>query len=85
MTMIERYARDEDGRLVCPRASAEDVLCAARAGDSAVSIVGLCVGCDHSPADLLKDLVQAITAANRESSPTRSYARDRPVTAIPPG
>ena len=70
MNRIELYVRCEDGRLSCPHARADDAPCAARDGDSAVSIVGLCVGCGHSPADLLKELVGAVTTTDdRERLP----------------
>ena len=64
MKTIQQYSSHQDGRLACPHARTECAPCAARDGDTAVSIVGLCIGCGQSPADLLKDLANAVAADN---------------------
>ncbi len=64
MKTIQQYSWHQDGRLACPHARTEGAPCAARDGDTAVSIVGLCIGCQQSPADLLKDLAAAVATDN---------------------
>lgn len=66
MTFPDRslgYGRYDDDPLHvgCPRAQSDMTPCAARDGSSAVADNERCVGCDEHPADLLRDLVRAVT------------------------
>ena len=65
---VEGYRRSADGSIICPRSRDEDTLCVAVSGDSAISLFGVCVSCDESPADLLRQLVAAVTTP-RERTP----------------
>jgi hypothetical protein len=58
------YGRyDDDPNAVdCPRAKTDMTPCVARDGNIATfTEYGLCVGCDYHPADLLTELVRAVT------------------------
>jgi hypothetical protein len=55
-----RY-NDDPKHVGCPRAKSDMTPCAARDGDVATYDAGDCVGCEEFPADLLRDLVRAVT------------------------
>lgn len=55
-----RY-RGDPGRVGCPRARSDMTPCAARDGRTACADDCSCVGCGLHPADLLTDLVSAVT------------------------
>lgn len=57
------YGRYDDApkRVGCPRAKSDMTPCNARDGGTATADDGRCVGCNQNPADLLRDLVAAVT------------------------
>lgn len=57
------YGRyDDDPKCIgCPRAKSDMTPCVARDGSAAQTNGGHCVGCGHSAADLLLELVTAVT------------------------
>lgn len=67
MRGILGYGRydDDPGHIGCPRAKSDMTPCVARDGHTAEE-GGMCVGCQAVPADLLTELVQAVTAPDRE-------------------
>lgn len=54
-----RYT-DDPLHIGCPRARSDMTPCVARDGSSAMADE-TCIGCDEKPADLLRDLVRAVT------------------------
>lgn len=54
------YGRYDDGHIGCPRAKTDMTPCIARDGDLAEDDLGMCVGCRHSAAELLKELVSQL-------------------------
>jgi hypothetical protein len=64
---IEGYGRydDDPDHIGCPRARTDMTPCVARDGAVAVADNRLCVGCAADPANLLRNLVQAVTAVDR--------------------
>ena len=56
------YGRYPDGHVGCPRAKTDMTPCVARDGCSAAANDGTCVYCEEHPADLLAELVRAVTA-----------------------
>lgn len=61
-----RYKDDPD-HVGCPRAHSDMSPCVARDGRLACDNDGLCVFCREHPADLLAELVRAVTAPAEES------------------
>lgn len=59
------YGRYDDSpeTIGCPRAASDTTPCVARDGKLAQADAGMCVGCNRQPAELLKELVRAATAA----------------------
>jgi hypothetical protein len=68
----EGYGRynDDPKHVGCPRAQSDMTPCVARDGRSAKGNVALCVGCTEDPADLLRDLVRAVTEPKEADSGT---------------
>ena len=64
-----RYDDDPD-RVGCPRAKTDMTPCAARDGNLAVADDGVCVGCGALPADLLRELVAAVTSRSGAATGT---------------
>jgi hypothetical protein len=56
-----RYDDDPD-HIGCPYAQSDMTPCVARDGALAQADDGVCVGCGHKPANLLRDLVREVTA-----------------------
>ena len=52
---------DDPQHIGCPRARTDMTPCAARDGQTATTEDGVCVGCTSHTADLLRDLVRAVT------------------------
>jgi len=63
MITILDYGRynDDPEHIGCPRAKSDMTPCVARDGHLAVASDGNCVGCFANPADLLTELVRAVT------------------------
>jgi hypothetical protein len=55
-----RY-QDDPTHVGCPRAKSGSTPCVARDGQLACTDNGLCVGCAHTPAELLRSLVYEVT------------------------
>jgi hypothetical protein len=55
-----RY-NDDPAYIGCPRAQSDMTPCVARDGHLAVADSGVCVACGSNPADLLAELVRAVT------------------------
>ena len=70
MRGLEGYGRydDDPEHVGCPRAQSDMTPCIARDGATALADGGkhdVCVGCGANPADLLRDLVKAVTDLSR--------------------
>lgn len=64
------YGRYDDGHVGCPRAKSDMTPCVARDGHTAQADDGPRVGCGANAADLLTELVRAVTAPAGPSTTT---------------
>jgi hypothetical protein len=67
--LVEGYGRykDDPNHVGCPRAKTDMTPCVARDGHLAADDTGLCVGCAAHPANLLTNLVKAVTTVGEKA------------------